>query len=184
MHGKAASAEGDREHDDGEGEDSSPASSLSVSTPGGDDILVSPSSMGISGPAVSLNPSLWKLVERGDTCPFEECAFTISSISKRNTFGGAAAGKQVLDGEGCVGAVLGNAAQAEAGRGQQKNISRCRHFHTLCGCRHTRGALKGLPFQVQWILAWMDPLPCEKTARELSISATIPSQGALELRLQ
>lgn len=93
----------------------------------------------LTGAAVGLDPSVWKVVERAEVCPFKECAFTVS----------AAEGKEGANsdrgGKGIVGAVKGFDLGLVK---QEKNRSRCRHFHTLCGCRHTRGAFKGLPFQV------------------------------------
>lgn len=43
---------------------------------------------------------------------------------------------------------VGGDVKSEAAN--NKSRSRCRHFHTLCGCRHTRGALKGRLFQVTY----------------------------------
>lgn len=70
--------------------------------------------------------------------------------------GGDDGGSVVEDGsEGGAGVVAGGRGSSSSaggvdGRQEKKkaNRSRCRHFHTLCGCRHTRGALKGLLFQV------------------------------------
>lgn len=53
------------------------------------------------------------------------------------------------DAENVFGAVDGGGDGAGAG---SKSRSRCRHFHTLCGCRHTRGALKGRLFQVSFVI--------------------------------
>lgn len=171
--------EGDLDQDDGEDpDDSSPASSFGLGTPGDEYCVTSTNVAAISGAAVTLNPSLWRLVERGEVCPFEECAFTVSSVLKRNPgaagkVSAAGFGDEMLAG-GCSGEALagatglGDASPADiggafnggsvqhtstgsgTGTGQDRRISRCRHFHTLCGCRHTRGALKGLLFQVRW----------------------------------
>ncbi|CAM9387901.1 unnamed protein product, partial [Hapterophycus canaliculatus] len=143
---------------------SSPLSTLSsnTSTPrsAGDG---SNSPPGGSIASMTLTPSLWKLVERGETCPFEDCAFTVAFLEQKEARKAAAAAllKENSNGRGGSGsgsgadsagrgsaAAGGMAAAAEGEAGENKeNKSRCRHFHTLCGCRHTRGVLKGRLFQ-------------------------------------
>lgn len=152
-----------------EDDEASPAlSSASTSTPrSGSDSSASPGSTG-STAASTLTPSLWKLVERGDTCPFPDCAFTVSMMeerARRSSGGGKGKGGKgerggVADGEESGrggGGGVGDEGEGDGGGGEaedeaeveaNKSKSRCRHFHTLCGCRHTRGALKGLLFQV------------------------------------
>lgn len=128
LNGKVGKIES-RDTDRGNGRGESPL----ATPPEGDDSRSSPDS---SDEADALSPSLWKLVERGDICPFEDCAFTVSAAEGREKF------KSNRDSKGLFGEGKGMSI------GGEKNRSRCRHFHTLCGCRHTRGAFKGLLFQV------------------------------------
>lgn len=130
---------------------------------------------------MTLTPSLWKLVERGETCPFEDCAFTVAFFEQKEANKAAAAAALLKEntgnGGGDLGGAVGGVDAAQAGPaggvggGKQETMvvkgeagasgglsgvvvedketkSRCRHFHTLCGCRHTRGVLKGRLFQV------------------------------------
>lgn len=49
---------------------------------------------------MTLNPSLWKLIERGETCPFEDCAFTVAFLEKKELAKKAKAEKKALLGTG------------------------------------------------------------------------------------
>lgn len=121
------------------------ASSYTSTPQGGDQFSVSPGSGSVASAA--LDPALWKLVERGDICPFEDCAFTVDALAfgVNGDAGGEDGGSAVEDGS------EGGAGDGDGRREKKRaNRSRCRHFHTLCGCRHTRGALKGLLFQVRF----------------------------------
>ncbi|CBJ31393.1 expressed unknown protein [Ectocarpus siliculosus] len=97
--------------------------------------------------AMTLNPSLWKLVERGETCPFPDCAFTVAFFERKEARKAAAAAAAAGGGGGVGAGVLKEEGEEEKDK-DKENRSRCRHFHTLCGCRHTRGVLKGRLFQV------------------------------------
>lgn len=158
--------------EDGDEEEASPAvSNANTNTPrSGSDSSASPGSGSGSTAAMTLTPSLWKLVERGDRCPFPDCAFTVSMMEERarrssgggkgggggeGAEGGGGAGGKMGGGRGkgsAVGEGTGDAEGEGGGELVDKTKSRCRHFHTLCGCRHTRGALKGLLFQVWFAL--------------------------------
>ncbi|CAN0152482.1 unnamed protein product, partial [Ectocarpus sp. 12 AP-2014] len=127
---------------------STPLSVLSSnsSTPqsAGDGSQTSPGSIA----AMTLNPSLWKLVERGETCPFQDCAFTVAFFERKEARKAAAAAAAAAGGGGGGGGVGAGMLKEEGEEDNDKeNRSRCRHFHTLCGCRHTRGVLKGRLFQ-------------------------------------
>eukprot|EP00752_Nemacystus_decipiens_P015179 g13519.t1 len=48
--------------------------------------------------SMTLAPSLWKLVERGETCPFPDCAFTVAFLEEKELAKKRKAGKDAQEG--------------------------------------------------------------------------------------
>ena len=44
----------------------------------------------LTGTVVGLDSSVWKVVERAEICPFQECAFTVSAAGGKEGEGGTA----------------------------------------------------------------------------------------------
>ncbi|CAM9653216.1 unnamed protein product, partial [Discosporangium mesarthrocarpum] len=71
-----------------------------------------------------LDSTMWLTVGRGERCPREEeCAFQLMPSEPRG------------------------APRASGDGPEQIRLSRCRHFHSTCGCMHKRGSMAGMHVQ-------------------------------------